>query len=254
MRIIELLFKIFLAIFQRGGTTKPQEVTPVPKPAPSVPVTKPVEKAPEPEIVVTGAISAKYESGGRGVRTVSTGKGDHGGVSYGKHQLASNTGTMDKFLGSQFGAPFVKYFMTGTQRLKPGTPEFTKCYLEVCNKDGEAFEKAQFDFIVSTHYAVQALKLLGSGGHKIDKRSQAVRELVYSTAVQYGPSTSLILNSGVSVDDTDEEFIQKVQRYKHDTVDLYFKSSSVDVRRSIKRRTLNEMDDLLEFARKLSKA
>jgi hypothetical protein len=55
-----------------------------------------------------GAVSAKYESGGRGVETVSSGKGDPGGVSYGSHQLASKTGTMRAFLKSSEGQPFSK--------------------------------------------------------------------------------------------------------------------------------------------------
>ncbi|HKG81488.1 MAG TPA: LysM domain-containing protein, partial [Pyrinomonadaceae bacterium] len=36
-----------------------------------------------------GALSAKYETGGRGPGTVSTGAGDFGGVSYGSYQMAS---------------------------------------------------------------------------------------------------------------------------------------------------------------------
>jgi hypothetical protein len=32
-----------------------------------------------------GMTSSRYESGGRGAGTVSTGRGDHGGVSYGTY-------------------------------------------------------------------------------------------------------------------------------------------------------------------------
>jgi LysM repeat protein len=38
---------------------------------------------------VLGTLSAKYETGGRGPGTVSTGAGDRGGVSYGSYQMAS---------------------------------------------------------------------------------------------------------------------------------------------------------------------
>ncbi|MEO7404886.1 MAG: hypothetical protein ABIU95_14560, partial [Burkholderiales bacterium] len=44
-----------------------------------------------------GKLSAKYESGGRASGTVSSGKGDPGGVSYGSYQLSSKVGTAQKF-------------------------------------------------------------------------------------------------------------------------------------------------------------
>ena len=39
-----------------------------------------------------GQTSAHYETGGRGPGHVSTGQGDHGGVSYGSYQYATNVG------------------------------------------------------------------------------------------------------------------------------------------------------------------
>ncbi|HEY0366030.1 MAG TPA: LysM domain-containing protein, partial [Pyrinomonadaceae bacterium] len=39
-----------------------------------------------------GTLSAKYETGGRGPGTVSTGAGDPGGVSYGSYQMATKMG------------------------------------------------------------------------------------------------------------------------------------------------------------------
>lgn len=51
-----------------------------------------------------GSLSAKYESGNRGAGTVSGGKGDRGGVSYGQYQLASKLGRPAEFL-AQEGKP-----------------------------------------------------------------------------------------------------------------------------------------------------
>src|SRR4026209_65745 len=45
-----------------------------------------------------GKLSAKYETGGRGPGTVSTGAGDRGGVSYGSYQMASKMGVPAKFV------------------------------------------------------------------------------------------------------------------------------------------------------------
>ncbi|HFP9633493.1 TPA: hypothetical protein ACHOQV_005292, partial [Escherichia coli] len=41
-----------------------------------------------------GKTSERYESGGRGPGVISSGKGDHGGVSYGMYQLSSKMGTV----------------------------------------------------------------------------------------------------------------------------------------------------------------
>ena len=69
-----------------------------------------------------GELSAKYETGGRGPGTVSTGSGDPGGVSYGSYQMATKMGTVARFVaqtGFQWAADF-----TG---LTPGTAPFTAC-------------------------------------------------------------------------------------------------------------------------------
>src|SRR5688572_25095226 len=48
-----------------------------------------------------GALSAKYETGGRGPGTVSTGAGDRGGVSYGSYQMATKMGVPARFVSQQ---------------------------------------------------------------------------------------------------------------------------------------------------------
>src|SRR5580704_16014750 len=70
-----------------------------------------------------GKLSEKYESGGRGPATVSTGKGDPGGVSYGTYQLASKVGRADDFVK--------RYYAEEFKGLKGGTPEFTAKWKEL---------------------------------------------------------------------------------------------------------------------------
>ena len=56
-----------------------------------------------------GGLSERYESGGRGPGTVSSGAGDPGGVSYGTYQLAGNMNRPQEFLaneGSRWAAEF----------------------------------------------------------------------------------------------------------------------------------------------------
>lgn len=198
---------------------------------------------------ITGKISGKYESGKRGVGTVSTGKGDAGGVSYGVHQLSSKAGTVQAFLKSAFGAPYRERF----GKLVPGTKEFTAVYKAIAAERPLEFEVNQFLYIASTHYEPQAKKLKANG-IDVYPRNVAVRECVFSVSVQYGPNTSLIVKAvGPNFKGTDEDFIIKVQNYRRDTVKTYFKSSSKDTQDSVAARAGNEKADLLALLKSSQK-
>jgi hypothetical protein len=86
-----------------------------------------------------GKLSEKYESGGRGPGTVSTGKGDPGGVSYGTYQLASKVGRADAFVK--------KYYPKEFEGLKGGTPEFTAKWKELAAKDPKALHANEHAYI-----------------------------------------------------------------------------------------------------------
>lgn len=194
-----------------------------------------------------GFIAAKYESGGRGVATVSTGRGDHGGVSYGKHQLATNNGSMAKFLASKEGAKYGAQFAG----LKPGSAEFNAKYKQIVESDGAGMEKAQHDYIVDTHYNPLARKVASDTGLDVNKRGRAVQEAIMSTSVQYGGGTSVFTQALKGRDAskmTDEEIVNAVQDYKAATVNTRFKSSSEKVRAGVARRIENERRDLLAVA------
>lgn len=186
---------------------------------------------------ITGAISGRFESGTRGVRTVSTGKGDNGGVSYGAHQLASNNGSMAAYVASKYGQPYAAQF----RGLTPGTPAFTSVYNQIAASKPLEFETNQFLYIVSTHYVPQVAKL-NANGIETYSRHVAVRECVFSVAVQYGRNTSLIVDAlGANFKGSDLDFITKVQNYRRDTVKTRFKSSSVAVQKSVANRAVDEL-------------
>lgn len=232
------LLDLFLSLFRKAPEPQaPVILPPVPEPeVKSEEIEMPTSKP-----VVTGFVSELYESGGRGVATVSTGKGDNGGVSYGKHQLSSLSGSMGLFLKSVYGAPFTEF-----KGLTPGKESFNTVYKSVCAKRGTEFTEAQAQYIRESHYDPQAAKL-NAAGYGLDKRHQAVREMVFSTSVQYGKSTSVILNSPAMINDSDEQLITKVQDFKKRTVPTYFKSSSIAVQKSIEQRCDNEKATLLKF-------
>lgn len=192
-----------------------------------------------------GAVSAFFESGKKGVGTVSSGKGDFGGVSYGKHQLATNNGSMAAFLASKEAGSLGKEFAG----LKPGTPEFNAKYKELTSgsRAGE-MEEAQRAYMQRTHFDPQAAKLKSEMGVDVGKESRAFQEAVWSTSTQYGANSSIIQKAFAGKDFSkmsDEDKIKTLQQYKADNVGTNFKSSSGAVQESIRIRAQKEQDMLL---------
>lgn len=157
-----------------------------------------------------GKLSEKYESGGRGPSTVSTGVGDPGGVSYGTYQLASKMGRADAFVKRYYPAEFAG--------LKGGTPEFTARWTKLAADAPTELRRREHEYIRETHYDPQVKKLKADLGLDVDKRSAAVRDVAWSTAVQHGPTTDVIVTAvkpllagkkGIA-DVTDEAIIRAV--------------------------------------------
>lgn len=134
-----------------------------------------------------GALSERYESGGRGPGTVSSGKGDPGGVSYGLYQLASKTGTVAAFLTAE-GAPWSGDFGV----LAPGSEPFSAAWRAVAAREGEAFGAAQHAFIERSHYRPLVRAVAEQTGLDLDGRADAVRDACWSCAVQHGGAARFV--------------------------------------------------------------
>ncbi len=200
-----------------------------------------------------GKLSEKYESGNRGPATVSSGKGDPGGVSYGTYQLASKIGRADAFVKQYYPEEF--------KGLKGGTEEFTKKWKELAAKDADGLRKNADAFIKETHYDPQVKKLTKDLGLDVTKRSAAFRDVVWSVAVQHGPNTDVIvaavkpLLKDKKLDDlTDEAIIRAVYaergRKDKDGKLVRFKGVSDDWIPALTKRFDNEMKDALEMLKK----
>lgn len=137
-----------------------------------------------------GSLAAQEETSGEGPGTVSTGRGDAGGVSYGSYQLATNRKTPDLFLETE-GRPWAAAFAG----LKPGTPGFSAAWRETARRDPEAFHLAQHDHIDRTHYQPQVARILRATGYDVNTAPLAVQEAVWSTAVQHGPWTDKVVKA-----------------------------------------------------------
>jgi len=161
------------------------------------------------EAVTLGKLSAKYESNGK-VAAVSSGIGDRGGVSYGSYQLTSKLGAADRFAK--------KYYPDTLGKLKAGTDPFTSLWKEMAAKNPETLHKHEHEYIEETHYAPQVKKIDKELKTDLKGRSPTFRDVIWSTAVQHGPNTKIVIDSGRSLikqdgtiaEVTDEEWIDAI--------------------------------------------
>ncbi|WP_338000529.1 peptidoglycan-binding domain-containing protein [Xanthomonas sp. NCPPB 1638] len=191
--------------------------------------------------------SARYESGGRGVGTISTGKGDHGGVSYGVYQLSSKSGTLREYLDqSRYGQEF--------SGLTPATATFDEKWKQFAHAD-PSFAKDQHNFIKVSHYDEQ-LSSLKAGGIDLTDRGPAVQDAIWSTSVQYRALTPAIFRKGLAEkfgddcklsDLSDKQIVEAVQDYKYSHTERLFKSSPTQWD-SLRDRARSEKNDLVELA------
>ncbi|HEX5876362.1 MAG TPA: LysM domain-containing protein [Pyrinomonadaceae bacterium] len=202
-----------------------------------------------------GQLSAKYETGGRGPGTVSTGAGDPGGVSYGSYQMATKMGTVAKFV-SQPNFPWRNDF----QNLTPGTAQFTAVWKRIAQEQTAAFQEAQHAYIKKTHYDLLAAKILAEAGLDVNTRSHALMDAVWSTAVQHGGASPIVCRacSSVSCDRSDPKYDELLikaiyaerGKKKPDGNLAYFSKSSPSVQQGVANRFRNECQDALAMLSK----
>ncbi|HET9479354.1 MAG TPA: LysM peptidoglycan-binding domain-containing protein [Pyrinomonadaceae bacterium] len=202
-----------------------------------------------------GALSAKYETGGRGPGTVSTGAGDPGGVSYGSYQMATKMGTVARFIG-QTGFPWAQDF----KGLTPGTAEFTAVWKLIATNQTAEFQRAQHEFIKATHYDLLAAKVLAENDVDVNTRGRAVQDVIWSTAVQHGGATPIVSRAIANLSCTSEDPAYDKQlicaiyaergRKKPDGNLAYFSKSSPGVQAGVSKRFKNEEQDALAMLAK----
>ena len=136
-----------------------------------------------------GSIAAMFESGEKGVAAIGFDR--TGGTSYGKFQISSRAGTMDRFLNflaerdPALGDRLRKAGPANTGSTHGRMPtEWAKIATEI----PERFEKLQTEFIKKDHYQPAREKILEQTGVDIESAKPALREALFSTAVQHGAS------------------------------------------------------------------
>jgi phage-related protein len=209
-----------------------------------------------------GSLSAKYESSGR-IDTIANNKGDQGGASYGKYQIATNTGTMNSFLSyAKKQNEDIYNKLTGRDTVwgkakgffgydvKPGTNEFNQRWKEIAKEDPRSFENLQHKFIQSSHYDPALEKIKKSVGIDVSQRSDALKDVLWSTAVQHGVGGankvfSKALGSNAN-SLSDREIIERIYAERgRDKGYAHFSGNSASVIKSVVNRFEREKKDAL---------
>lgn len=222
----------------------PGSAGPSPGPSPAPPGTH-----------VLGRLSAKFETGGRGPGTVSSGKGDKGGVSYGSYQMTSaGGGTVTRFV-SQVDFPW----RTDFDGLTAGTAAFTAKWKAIAAAEAERFHAVQHQYIKKTHYDLLVANVLDDG-LDIGTRSAALQDVIWSTAVQHGSNTNVVHRAlesvqgrGVTTDSSsfDRALIKAIYaergRRNADGLLVHFAKNSAAVQKGVAERFVREEADALKM-------
>lgn len=192
-----------------------------------------------------GQTSKQYESGNNGPGTISSGKGDNGGMSYGTYQIETKKGTMKEYL------KYSNNYNHQLDGLVPTTAAFNQKWKQLAASDPE-FAKSQHSFIETHHYQPQ-LNKLENNGYDFSNRGKAIQDMIWSTAVQYGNRTLKVFQRAEQENGLDfntasnEEIIKAVQKSKLIHVNQDFVSSSHDIRQGVRNRIPREEKSLLEL-------
>lgn len=199
----------------------------------------------------TGELSAQYESPRQGVGTVSTGRGDAGGVSYGTYQLSSTRGTAGEFVTwARTHYPAAHERLDG---LTPGSAAFGEAWRGLATADDAGFGQAQHAFIQTQHHEQGVDRIMRRvEGFTLQGRSDVVADVVWSTSVQHGPGgAGTVFANALRGQDvatmSDADLIRAVyaERGRDDGM-AYFRSSDPDFRQGVVDRFPREQADALE--------
>lgn len=132
---------------------------------------------------------------------------------------------------------------------KTGSSAFDKRWKSLAASNPQ-FAQAQHNFIKSSHYDPARSKVFSSTGVDINKRSKAVQDVLWSTAVQHGSAgaKNVFKSAGVSNRMSDRQIINAVyaERSKNNG-SKYFGKSSSSVRKSVVNRFAQEKRDALRM-------
>lgn len=189
-----------------------------------------------------GQLSRKFESNGR---PGAVGFDTKGGFSYGLYQIATKTGTMDKFLSflTSHSPSFAQQLNAagGSAAALSGNDSFRDAWIVLAADP--TFADAQHDYIEATHYQPFAKKLLDKQALDLVGRSSVLRDVAWSVAVQHGPGNTVFGEAlGQSASTLEDASIIPLVYAERSKVDKRFPSSSPEVKKALVARFASELE------------
>ncbi len=186
-----------------------------------------------PETANLGGLSSAMESS-EGIAAFGNNPTDKGGPSYGKYQIASKMGSMSNFisLAGRVNPEIAKKLISvgGEETAVENPAKFLKVWKQIAQESPVEFEELQDQFAKKLYYDVSDKHVQRLTGLNISTRSNALQQLLLSSAIHHGQHFVKTLDRGTpaiffhalkdeqgKIDKekiskmTDKEIIEKVQ-------------------------------------------
>lgn len=163
-------------------------------PQPAQPIDTTESRSPDGQVATAteqapGTLSRTFESGNDGAAAI--GYDRVGGTSYGTYQIASKPGTFERFLdflderAPEWASTLRQAGAANTGSTQGGVPD---AWRAIAAEDGAGFGALQREFIGRTHYSPVLDTIKQLTGLDESHLPAGVREALFSTSVQHGPS------------------------------------------------------------------
>ncbi|SBW03946.1 hypothetical protein KL86DPRO_20231 [uncultured delta proteobacterium] len=211
-----------------------------------------------------GKLAAQFESGSKGIAAI--GYDRHGGTSYGKYQLSSRAGTMRSFIEyCKTEAPDIAERLEksgGSQNTGGKRGKMPDAWEKIAEEQPDRFEALQDRFIRASHFEPAMRAIAEKSGMDQGEMPFALQEVVFSTAVQHGPSAATRIiaramdqvgpdrlsaegNEPATLAKAHENLIRRI----YDSRSGQFRSSTQEVQAAVKSRLRQEMSMAITMLR-----
>ncbi|WP_409069451.1 vgrg protein [Clostridium sp. FAM 1755] len=199
-------------------------------------------------ISALGIRASKYESN-LNPAEISDDPGDYGGKSYGAWQFSSKTGSLDSFINSLKGSNNDMYYKLVNAKANDNNTfgeNFDATWKSIASENKDRFLKVQQNYVKINFYDTVAQSLKSKLNFDISKRSNALKESLWSTVVQHGVGGATSIFSKLNLNNSDSNIINDLYNERQN-VNLYFRSSSPEIRQSVYNRFTREKQDMLSM-------
>ncbi len=205
-----------------------------------------------------GSLSKRFESGKDGIAAI--GYDRTGGTSYGSYQIASKVGSMENFLKmAQREDPDIAKMLREAGPANTGSRHgaMPDAWRKLAKEEPERLDALQKKFIHETHYAPAARKIEERTDIDTKNLSSATQEVLFSTAVQHGPSGAARIFSRAAAaagDVNDKDFEKNLIDRVYDIRKGQFGTSTPSVQAAARNRMVAEKDLALNMLQQNSLA